>query len=423
MISKLIFGDCAELRSEKIDPKLSQDCFYVGLEHIEQQSLSLSGHGLGSDVDSQKQKFYKGDILFGKLRPYFRKVVVAPFDGICSTEIWVVKPKAGIDRNFVFYWMASEEFINSSTFASEGGRMPRAKWDWVSKFLLPNLGASRQSVIGQTLGALDEKIEINKRLSKTLENIAQTVFKSWFLDFDPVKAKMAGEEPFGMDAATAKLFPAFLEDSELGLIPAGWACDVAKNIFDITIGRTPPRKEPEWFCGGDAGVPWVSIRDMGTFSTYSNSTNEGLTQAAVSKFRVPLVPEGAVLMSFKLTVGKLCITDRPLVTNEAIAHFVIPSNSKVTNYFAYLWLSNYDMNSLDSTSSIGTATNSGVIKGIRFLIPGRAAMQAFSTICAPIFSQIRNIVHENDSLASLRDSLLPRLISGELHISEEMLVS
>ena len=129
MSSKLLFGNCAELRSEKVDPKSSQESYYIGLEHIEQQTLSIVGYGYGSDVDSQKQRFYEGDILFGKLRPYFRKVVVAPFDGICSTDIWVVNPKAGVDRNFLFYWMASEEFIASSMYASEGGRMPRAKWD------------------------------------------------------------------------------------------------------------------------------------------------------------------------------------------------------------------------------------------------------------------------------------------------------
>jgi type I restriction enzyme S subunit len=234
---------------------------------------------------------------------------------------------------------------------------------------------------------------------------------------------MAGEKPVGMDAATAALFPDSMEDSELGLIPKGWITKIAENIFDISIGRTPPRKEPEWFCAGDEGVPWVSIRDMGTFNTYSNATSEGLTEEAVTKFRVPLVPEGTVLMSFKLTVGKLCISDKPLVTNEAIAHFVIPSDSPITNYFTFLWLANYDMNSLDSTSSIGTATNSGVIKQIRFLIPGGAVVKAFSELCAPIFEQIRNVNRENTSLVEIRDSLLPRLISGELQIPEEMLAS
>lgn len=80
MNSRLVFGDCAELRSEKVDPRSCKDSYYIGLEHIEQKSLRLKGHGFGKDVDSQKQKFYKGDILFGKLRPYFRKIIIAPFD-------------------------------------------------------------------------------------------------------------------------------------------------------------------------------------------------------------------------------------------------------------------------------------------------------------------------------------------------------
>jgi type I restriction enzyme S subunit len=134
MTSRLSFSNIAELRNEKVIPSTVPSSRYVGLEHIEQNSLLLSGWGNAGDVDSQKQKFLKGDILFGKLRPYFRKVVVAPFDGICSTDIWVVKPIISTDRDFVFYWMASDEFINRATNASEGTKMPRAKWDWVSGY-------------------------------------------------------------------------------------------------------------------------------------------------------------------------------------------------------------------------------------------------------------------------------------------------
>jgi len=238
MKSKLKFGDCAELRLEKVDPKTSKDSFYIGLEHIEQQSLSLAGYGYGSDVDSQKQRFYQGDILFGKLRPYFRKIIIAPFDGICSTDIWVVMPKDGVDRNFLFYWMASEVFISSSTYASEGGRMPRAKWEWVSKFELDNLNSGQQIAIGRVLRILDEKITINKSLSKTLEDIAQTIFKSWFIDFDPVKAKMNGEKPIGMDDETAALFPDSFEESELGLIPKGWRVrSIGDSVIKQKVGK------------------------------------------------------------------------------------------------------------------------------------------------------------------------------------------
>jgi type I restriction enzyme S subunit len=243
-----------------------------------------------------------------------------------------------------------------------------------------------QKSVAAALSNLQCKINTNSQISKTLEDIAQIIFKSWFIDFDPVKAKMAGENPVGMDAATAALFPDSMEESELGLVPSGWNVKPAADLFEVGIGRTPPRKEPEWFCKGTEGVPWVSIRDMGTFETYSHATNEGLTQAAVDKFKVPVVPENTVLMSFKLTVGKLCISDVDLVTNEAIAHFRISQSSPLNTFYTYLWLSNLDMGSLDSTSSIGTATNSGVIKQIKFLVPPMGLLDNFDDKVSSIFS-------------------------------------
>ena len=139
-----------------------------------------------------------------------------------------------------------------------------------------------------------------------------------------------------MEAAIAALFPNSMEESEIGLVPSGWNVKPAADLFEVGIGRTPPRKEPQWFCKGTEGIPWVSIRDMGTFETYSHGTNEGLTQAAVDKFKVPVVPENTVLMSFKLTVGKLCISDTDLVTNEAIAHFKISQNLSSKNSINFL---------------------------------------------------------------------------------------
>jgi type I restriction enzyme S subunit len=147
-----------------------------------------------------------------------------------------------------------------------------------------------------------------------------------------------------------------------------------------------------------------------------------LTQEAVQKFRVPVVPEGTVLMSFKLTVGKLCISNRELVTNEAIAHFKQISDSPISSIFTYLWLSNQNMANLDSTSSIGTATNSGVVKAIKFLIPSEKVHAAFMNVAGPIFDEIANLTVQTTQLVEIRDALLPRLLSGELQIPEEMLV-
>ena len=200
------FGDCATLVRESVSPSDLDDTPYIGLEHIGESTLSLVGHGVASSVTSTKSRFRRGDILFGKLRCYFRKVVRAPFDGICSTDIWVTRAKEGVDQGFLYYCMASKSFVQFADSGSEGTRMPRTKWEWVSRYEIPLPPLSEQRRIAHILGTLDEKIELNRQMNETLEAIAQ-IFKSWFVDFDPVRAKMEGRKPAGMDSETAALFP------------------------------------------------------------------------------------------------------------------------------------------------------------------------------------------------------------------------
>jgi len=180
------FGECATEVRDKVQPEGANGARYIGLEHIEQGTLHLNGFGSANDVSSTKSKFSKGDILFGKLRPYFRKVVRAPFDGVCSTDIWVVRSTNGIDQGFLYYWMASQEFVDFSMQGSEGTKMPRAKWNHVSRHKVPFFTEDEQKAIAHILGSLDDKIELNRRMNETLEAMAQALFKSWFIDFDPV---------------------------------------------------------------------------------------------------------------------------------------------------------------------------------------------------------------------------------------------
>jgi type I restriction enzyme S subunit len=325
----------------------------------------------------------------------------------------------GYVPEFVYYLLKHskaeiESFSSGGTFAEISAKA-------LAEVELEIPDERHQHAVADILFNLDSKILLNKKISKSLESIAQSIFKSWFIDFDPVKAKMAGEKPVGMDDATAALFPDSMEYSELGLIPQSWKCKSAGDLFAVGIGRTPPRKESEWFCEAGSGIDWVSIRDMGTYGVFSNRTNEGLTRDAVEKFRIAVVPKGTVLMSFKLTVGKLCVTDREVVTNEAIAHFRELADSPVGSTFAYLWLANQNMANLDNTSSIGTATNSAVIKAIKFLVPSKQVHEAFAKVVRPIFEEIEKLTIQSRHLAAIRDSLLPRLISGELEIPEEML--
>jgi len=418
MKSKLLFGDCAELRSEKVDPKSSQESYYIGLEHIEQQSLCLAGHGFGSDVDSQKQRFYKGDILFGKLRPYFRKVVVAPFDGICSTDIWVVKPKAGIARNFLFYWIASEEFIVSSTHASEGGRMPRAKWDWVSRFELKNFTPKEQSVIGAILGALDQKIAANRELCKTLEEMAQKIFKSWFIDFDPVKAKMAGEKPEGMDAATASLFPDSMEESELGLIPRDWEIAPIGSVLDVRGGTTPSTTNAA-FWNGD--YCWITPKDLSRQAgIISTNSERKITDLGLAQISSGLLPINSVLMSCRAPIGYVSINAVQTAVNQGF--ITLRHSEEFHPLYVLNWI-NANMQEIHNRA--GGATFAEItrkaFREIPFIKPSANLLNKYSELAEPLLQQIEQLTRQTENLQAIKDSLLPRLISGELQIPEEML--
>lgn len=168
-------GDCASLVADKVDPADCGDLPYIGLEHIGKGTLTLLGTGRARDVQSTKSAFRTGDILFGKLRPYFRKVVRPSFNGICSTDIWVVRPRAGVDAGYLSYLMASKAFVDFASQGSEGTRMPRAKWDYVTRypFHLPPL--AEQSDIGRILSTLSDKIELNRQIAETLQETLRTL--------------------------------------------------------------------------------------------------------------------------------------------------------------------------------------------------------------------------------------------------------
>jgi len=218
--------------------------------------------------------------------------------------------------------------------------------------------------------------------------MAQAIFKSWFVDF----------EPFG------------------GEQPTTWATGKAENFFDIAIGKTPPRKEPVWFTSNPQDVVWVSISDMGSCGMFISDSSEYLTAESVERFNVKFVPSGTVLLSFKLTVGRVTITDGEMTTNEAIAHF--KQASDITLEYLYCYLKAFDYQSLGNTSSIATAVNSKTIKAMPFVMPDEKVIADFHAATAPLFEQVRVNLAESAHLAALRDALLPKLMSGKLSVAD-----
>ena len=303
-----------------------------------------------------------------------------------------------VDKEFIYYVLTSANFKRNITNEATGTTIKNVSLKQMReyKFNIPcNLADQRR--IASILSSLDRKIELNNKINADLEEMAQAIFKNWFVDFEPFKDGK-------------------FVDSELGMIPEGWKVGRADDFYQINIGKTPPRKEHQWFSTNPADKIWVSIANMGNSGIFISDSSEYLTKEAVDRHNIIMVPKNTILLSFKLTVGRVAIADKELTTNEAIARFIL-SDDKYMEYL-YLYLKKYDYNSLGSTSSIATAVNSKTIKGMQMLQPSDNVIDAFHIQVNPIFEKIRSLTKENSRLSLLRDTLLPRLMSGELEIPE-----
>ena len=374
-------GEIAEI--SKANWKVGDKPFpYIGLEHIEENTLRLNSIGDSSSLESNKYRFKSGDVLFGKLRPYFRKVVKPNFNGICSTDIWVIRAKENMDDRFMFYFFANRKLVDIAYSSCGGTRMPRADWSFLSQTAWNIPPLAEQKAIAGVLSSLDEKIDLLHRQNKTLEDMAQTLFHQWFI-------KQADKR---------------------------WKKKHLGETVDIAIGRTPPRKEFEWFSKESGDWKWISIKDMAENGIYLFDTSEYLTQQAVDRFAIRIIPANTVILSFKMTVGRVRITAEDMLSNEAIAHFAFNHETPYSREYLYFYLKIFRFASLGSTSSIVTSINTAMIKSMMIAIPGMTLMKRFESAVKPLFNKIKYNQHSIYSLMNLRDALLPKLVGGKVSL-------
>ena len=349
-----------------------------------------------------KKTFRKGDILYSEIRPANKRfcfVDFEPKDYIASTKLMVLRAHEDVDPQYLYQILRSNDTLAQLQMLAESrsGTFPQITYSELSNIMVSLPSQKAQKNIVSILSSLDRKIELNNKINADLEEMAQAIFKNWFVDFEPFKDGK-------------------FVDSELGMIPEGWKVGRADDFYQINIGKTPPRKEHKWFSNNPADKIWVSIANMGNSGIFISDSSEYLTKEAVDRHNIIMVPRNTILLSFKLTVGRVAIADKELTTNEAIARFIL-SDDKYMEYL-YLYLKNFDYNSLGSTSSIATAVNSKTIKGMQMLQPSDKIIDAFHIQVNPIFEKIRSLTKENSRLSLLRDTLLPRLMSGELEVPE-----
>jgi type I restriction enzyme S subunit len=285
----------------------------------------------------------------------------------------------GNDPEFIYYLLSTLGFGK----LGHKSAVPGLNRNELHEILVGIPDSDTQKEIARTLSIIDKKITLLHQQNRDLEDLAQTLFKRWFVEEqDPT-----------------------------------WVFVVLSDVADVFIGRTPPRKEEEWFSRNKVDVKWVSIKDLGENGVYISQTSEFLTQKAMDKFKVPLIEPNTVLLSFKMTLGRVGITTEKMLSNEAIAQFRIKEASNLSSEFLYFFLKLFKYQNLGSTSSIVTSINSGMIKDIPMVLPDKKILTKFSNSVSPLFQKIKVNSFEIQTLTQLRDTLLPKLMSGELRVN------
>ena len=294
-----------------------------------------------------------------------------------NTVLYIVDFK-GNDAKFMYYLLKTFDF----TQLNAGSAVPSLNRNHIHGLHVSIPDVPTQRRIAAILSSLDDKIDLLHRENATLEQMAETLFRQWIVE-------EAKEE---------------------------WEEKSLKQVVDIAIGRTPPRKESKWFSTNPNDIKWLSIKDMGGDSVFLFNTTEYLTKEAVEVFSIPIIPKSTVVLSFKMTVGRVGITTEDMLSNEAIAHFKFNDNTPFSKEYLYLFLKNYRYDTLGSTSSIVTAINSTMIKNMEIVIPDADTMERFKNQTQPVFDKIYSNQEQINTLVQTRDGLLPKLMSNEINI-------
>lgn len=362
-----------------------------------------------------------GDVLLSH-KGTVGKVSLASDDSppyVCSpqTTFWRTLDSNRLDRHYLYAYLRSPDF--RAQLASRKGETDMA--DYVSltaqrqlKVALPEISVQRE--IGTTVGALDARIDLLRRTNATLESIAQALFKSWFIDFDPVRAKAEVREPEGMDAATAALFPAELQDSEFGPIPKGWSVQPIGDLVEAVGGSTPDTKNDAFW--QPAVHHWTSPKDLsGATAPVLLSTERKVSDAGLAKTSSGLLPEGTLLMSSRAPIGYLSLAQVPVAINQG--YIAMPPGGRLPPAYLYFWCQlNMDAIKGRANGSTFMEISKKAFRPIPALLPSAEVVKKFDDFASAVFSRVATNEKQARALAELRDTLLPRLISGKLRLPE-----
>jgi type I restriction enzyme S subunit len=375
------------------------------------------------DLSVLKAKpFPPGTVVFAKigealrqnrLRQIVRETVID------NNMMGAVPNRSRVYPTFLYYALSQFDFAK----IAQGTALPYLTVASLSALALGVPPDDEQRAIAHILGTLDDKIDLNRRMNETLEAIARAIFKSWFIDFDPVRAKASGEPPesicrrLGLTPDLLALFPDRLVDSRLGEIPEGWEWSSIGEEVSVRGGATPSTSNEEYWLNGE--FAWVTPKDLaGASAAVLTRSERRITAAAVQKIASGQLPRGTVLLTSRAPIGYVALAMIAVSINQGFIAMVC--DKRLPNTYVLHW-------TFENIAAIkqraGGTTFAEISKGnfrpMPILVPETRVLQSFNQFVIPLYEKVTSGVQESDALGETRDSLLPRLLSGELRVPLE----
>jgi len=386
-----------------------------------------------------RHRVQAGDIIYSRRGDVERRALIRPEQEgwLCGTGCLKVSlGNEGINPSFVSYYLGHPEVRAWILQHAVGATMPNLNTSIMKAvpLLVPPL--EEQQAIACILGTLDDKIELNRRMNQTLEGMARAIFKSWFVDFDPVRAKaqrkdaevQRRKEKQGQDSsaslrlggsalnpAIADLFPDAFEASELGEIPRGWKVDTILTVSELLSGGTPSTKVTGYW---DGDVKWVSARDVsGAHGTFLLNTERTITQQGVDNSSTKILPELTTIVTARGTVGSYCILAEPMAMNQT--NYGLKAATEDADYFVFFALESL-VRQLKQRAygTVFDTVTTRTFKTSQVVIPPVSLISKFHELVQPTMEAIRQNLKQSCTLSGVRDTLLPKLISGALRVPD-----
>ena len=334
-----------------------------------------------------------------------------------NQHVAIIRPDSvNLGADYLRYYLVSPEMQTLLlSWAGSGGTRNALTKGMIESLEIPLPPFPKQQAIAHVLGTLDDKIELNRRMNETLEAMARALFKSWFVDFEPVRAKMEGRDT-GLPSDLAALFPDRLVASELGEIPEGWKVGVLNDAMEILSGGTPKTSIQEYW---DGDIPWYTAKDAPSLSDiFVLTTERSISQAGVEHSSTKVLPVGTTVITARGTVGRLACLGIPMAMNQTC--YGLRGASGYPDYFTYWNVRNTvgDLRARTHGTIFDTITRE-TFKIAETVLPPTSVAGAFESVLGPLMKRILGNLNESCALAAQRDTLLPGLVSGKLAVGKE----